>query len=104
MKMERTLQGQVITTLIDLGATHNFICTKLCAHLKVPYTKAMNYEIFIENGEASRVTKFARNNLHINVNKCKFSQLCIKYLGYWISTKGVATNKGKISTMINLLL
>ncbi|CAA7405348.1 unnamed protein product [Spirodela intermedia] len=83
MKMEGTLQGQVITILIDSGLTHNFICLEFCARLKVPYIEITNYEIFMENGETLEGNKMCRD------------------IFIQISVEGVATDKGKIKAMIN---
>lgn len=47
MKMKGTINGQEVVVLIDFGATHNFISSKLVRKLKIAVTETNGYEVHV---------------------------------------------------------
>lgn len=47
MKMKDTINGQEVVVLIDFGATHNFISSKLVRKLKIAVTETNGYEVHV---------------------------------------------------------
>ena len=48
------------------------------------------------------LNKLRKYNLHVNINKCKFFQKSVEYLGHIISAKGLSKTPGKIEAIQNV--
>ena len=50
MKLRGMIKGREVIVLIDSGATHNFIATKLIDELQLPMSSTRSYEVLVPGG------------------------------------------------------
>lgn len=50
--MRRTVKGQDVVVLIDLGANHNFMSWELITNLKLPITETCGYKVQVGTGKS----------------------------------------------------
>ncbi|KAD5961194.1 hypothetical protein E3N88_12667 [Mikania micrantha] len=71
-KLEGTIQGIPISMLVDSGATHNFISSKLVAALDIPFVMFVGIHIRLGDGHVVFIQRQCEN-LAVQMGSCLFS-------------------------------